>query len=1257
MIEIRDISGEVLMTVPVLADALSHEELMSSDYVQLSWSSDRGDILPVGCHIIHGGEKYSLLEDYVPSRANEAEFKYAPQFQSRIMRWQKAILPVYTYKGDGVTVKTRELDWNFTGTPADAMFMVRQALLNETGESWNVELGADLPETISLTSQSSSIWSVLSDIAELCETEWWADKAANYLYLGKCYRGVSASLEAGRNVGVPSVTRSSDGYYTRFYAFGSTRNVTQDNGVVRGSIVNKRLGLDPVKYPMGYKDIKGHFENGVFVSDLHPDEVFPLPLYFEDIYPSSKLTISNVRRRLRYHLDDNDNRIRIGGTDENPEYDQYAIWYFRVEGFEFSEELIIEGQELSAHFKSGQLRGREFALTYHKDAKVVADKADVDKLFAVGAGDYEIKFDEQTEGFIIPSVDYIIPADGDEVVIFNIKMPQEYTDSAMAELEQRLDEEIAERLKDNSSYEFDSNPVAFHEDMTDVVLGQRVSFVNDGRTLETRVTMVEKRLDFPCQQRIRVGNNIVKGSRQQLKDEVREVGREVNRLHEQGGYSAVVQRDHTRELMLSAGRYMAMQDTLEMLKGAVGGYSDAIDPITVQTIALMVGDQSLQFRFTKSRGDLTPVVAPFSYDRNAKQLNAVGCSLIHLTLGIDSITAKNVRKASDYRSWDMGAWHSEIFDNPEKKYYLYAKVEKEGTVGTYVLSETAIGMEQAADYYHLLVGVLNAEYADTRELVTLYGFTEVLPSQITTNIIRSTDGSCYFDLENNEIGGAIKFKAGSSGIENVEGLAEAVQESVGGLEFGKYNLVRNSGFTGDFVTESLDSSTILDESQQLFSHPFRHWNRSNAIVQDSEVSESGKECVITTGGYISQKLQAKMIKGESYVVSFRAKGGSVQIVVAGFSKTLELSEDWQRYVVKFTAVNDISELAIISSNCTICEIQLERGNVVSAWGYSMWDNESSIAKYQSMQYLEAALAKGGTDVVGGLIFSNLLLLGNPSKSDNTAGVSGIYEDDTDVSFWAGGSYAQAIATVAKYVEDPTYQPTDAEVALMAKAVITHGGRAILNDIILRGTIYTKKGMLGNLNITEDGIEVGTNQGGRVTITSAGIMIYNAKGYITGSLGYCGGTAISAVGEGGVGSCPLDRYHTGVYAASDKAAVFCPNGMYYGLRSVTRVVSEPGGTDADNPPNSIDSLDNNILVNMTSGTCYLKLSAVEEDGQEVIVESLGATINVRTGDDNIYSMAAKGYYGANSNPYTKSSGGVVRFKYYKGAGIWTATVIS
>jgi hypothetical protein len=37
--------------------------------------------------------------------------------------------------------------------------------------------------------------------------------------------------------------------------------------------------------------------------------------------------------------------------------------------------------------------------------------------------------------------------------------------------------------------------------------------------------------------------------------------------------------------------------------------------------------------------------------------------------------------------------------------------------------------------------------------------------------------------------------------------------------------------------------------------------------------------------------------------------------------------------------------------------------------------------------------------------------------------------------------------------DPAYEPTAEEVEQMAKFVVTHGGRAILNDVILRGYIY------------------------------------------------------------------------------------------------------------------------------------------------------------------------------------------------------------
>lgn len=759
MIEIKNIYGETLFQVPLLADSVAREELMAADYVQLSWNSGNGDVLPVGSYVLHEGEKYSLMEAYAPERKDEREFSYSPQFHSRIMRWQKALLPVYTYQSDGVTVKSKEFDWNFTGTPSDAMFMVRQAILNETGEAWTVLLSGGLPATINISSESSSIWSVLSDIAEACETEWWADKANNIIHLSKCEHGSPVVLEAGVNVKMPSVTKSSEDYFTRFYALGSSRNVTQFDGMVQGSLINKRLTLDPVKYPLGYKDVKGHFENGVFVSDLLPEEVSSTVLYFEDVYPSSDLKISGVRKRLRYRMDDDGNKVM-----KNGQYELYAIWYFSIKDFEFSEDLIIKNQTLSVHFKTGKLQGREFELKYHPEDKSVADVADVDESFSVKAGEYEIIFDEQTEGFIIPSVDYIIPEDRDEVILFNIEMPAEYTASAMDKLEEELDKELANRQKDNSSYEFDSNPVAFYRDGTSLSLGQKVTYINNGATLETRVMMVEKRLDYAFEQRLRVGNEQIKGSRQQLKDEVREVGREVNKQREQGDISSAIQREHSWSLMQTMGRYYAMKNTMDMLQGAFENFSQGINPVTVQTMGLLVGDESLQFKFTASRNDLTSINCPLVYDPHSGRMAVTrASSLIHLTLGLDDITAKNVRTAQDYKSWDMDdGWYSDPLD-PNKGYYVYAVVPMNGATGSYDVSPTHIGMRSVANVFYLLVGIINPEYAGKRDFATLYGYTQILPSQISTDNIRSADGKTYFDLAHNVLN--VGEKTGLSGTD------------------------------------------------------------------------------------------------------------------------------------------------------------------------------------------------------------------------------------------------------------------------------------------------------------------------------------------------------------------------------------------------------------------------------------------------------------------------------------------------------------
>ena len=508
MVEIKDISGKVLFSVLPNEQSKSVEELMNSDYIQLSWMSDKGTPIPLSAYIECNGEKYTLHEPYTPIRQDECTYQYAPRFQSRIMNWSKQITPIYTYEEDGRTVKSRDMDWDFTGSPADAMYIIKQAIKNETGEDWTVQLSDSLPATITISSQSSSIFSILNSIASECKTEWWADKKTNTLYLSKGIFGESITLEVGNNVQVPSVATDNEGYYTRFYAFGSTRNIVQ-GPTQSGAVVNNRLTLDPVKYPNGYKDIR---------EGLKQNEIFVKVLYFDEIYPSSKLTISDVRARLRYRLDNAGQKIQIGGTEEEPVYEQYAIWYFQIADFSFNADMIIEGKKLSVSFGSGQLASRDFELAYHEKTETVSDANDVTP-FEVKAGDYEIIIDE-TSGQIIPGVAYIIPQNGDSVILYNIQMPAEYTASAQAELEKELDKAMAYYTEDNNSYQIQSDPTWFYTNKTDISMGQAVTFINGTKSLSTRVLMVEKRLDLPCYQTIKVGNKVIKGNTQQLKDEV-----------------------------------------------------------------------------------------------------------------------------------------------------------------------------------------------------------------------------------------------------------------------------------------------------------------------------------------------------------------------------------------------------------------------------------------------------------------------------------------------------------------------------------------------------------------------------------------------------------------------------------------------------------------------------------------------------------------------------------------------------------------
>ena len=327
-----------------------------------------------------------------------------------------------------------------------------------------------------------------------------------------------------------------------------------------------------------------------------------------------------------------------------------------------------------------------------------------------------------------------------------------------------------------------------------------------------------------------------------------------------------------------------------------------------------------------------------------------------------------------------------------------------------------------------------------------------------------------------DIKGMFHIEQGSTGWRNMEGLpdeiqaaadlAQKAQDAIDNAAVGSVNLLRNSGFTGDYESETLSSDTQLSADTELYSKQLKYWTGVATVSADSAAG-SGYSAAI---GSLSQSVS--LIKNENYVISFKAKGVSVAVSCGDFSTTQPLASDYQRYTFKF-AFNGAG-IFMLSGTATICDLQLERGTIATDWKPSILDNDKATAGFQSINYIASAIKDGSVDILGGLILANMIQLGNYKDGKLqkvTAGVSGIYNDDDDVAFWAGGTLQQAILTVMRFRNDPNYQPTDEEWANMANFVATHGGNAFF-----RGYIYALGGYFrgkveianGKILLNEDG---------------------------------------------------------------------------------------------------------------------------------------------------------------------------------------------
>lgn len=541
--KIYSILGVEIADVPVQSNAEHERELMKSDFIRLEWSQSSLLELPCGSYIEYNGIKYRLLKDYKPEQQNTQQWDYSPEFQHPIM--MLGTIPFINVTGDTSSWESadKETEWNWTGMAIKLVqekfipFLNKYGVDNkDIGTGWTAVVNSNLKASETCSFQSMDFLSALSHAAQQFECEWHLDYDNKILYFGHINITTSELVfEVGDNIDKPTIRENNEGYYNAYIAKGSTRNISQVNDKGENIQVNKRLKLNPEKYPDGYIDRRK--------SDKEP--LVMKELIYDDIYPSLDLYIYNPRARTRFLLDSNTGK-RIEDKKDPTGYKRYSIWYVRLayqingewKDFNFSKDMLIgnlscqfQGNETSTKYTS-PLVGREFELKYHESDYVIpADPVNEDTGIEIKKGDYEIVYDESS-GLIIPTTIeggmYPLgdkePSEQNNILrLYNIALPSEYVSKAQEELEKQALEDIVYWESDRNNYEFNSNPVAFKADMPELFIGRGVVYKNGRYELKTRISKLVQKIDFPYEVEITVGNEEIKGSTTTMREQLQMV--------------------------------------------------------------------------------------------------------------------------------------------------------------------------------------------------------------------------------------------------------------------------------------------------------------------------------------------------------------------------------------------------------------------------------------------------------------------------------------------------------------------------------------------------------------------------------------------------------------------------------------------------------------------------------------------------------------------------------------------------------------
>lgn len=823
-----------------------YRSLMSKPQLVLKFSLSEFVEIPVGAWCEYQGVKYKLgsPENIKKNGTRNIEYTLTLGTLEDNMSLYKMRNPV-----------DKRLKWSMCAKPHELVEAIVWNLNQRDGAGvWKVGECLDAAEQ-TVEFNHTYVDAALQDVANKFETEWEINDYTISLHKVEYFKDDPLPLAYGKGngfePGVGRTTQSDELPIKRLYVQGGDRNIDRSKYGSAELLLPKSQTL-VYEGRIYQSDAEGYSIERI---DKVSDAVKEDSLDCSEIYPSRVGTVSAVEcidaGKNFYDIIDNSIPAELNFND-----------------------YVIEGETATIIFQKGMLAGD-------------------DKQFEFKYNHSERRFElvpQEIDGVTMPNETFS-PAVGDTYAIFGIMLPDSYicnnTDKTGASWD--MFREAARKLYENEDPKFTFTGtlqglwakknwlrVGGRLKVGGYVLFTDEQFAPDG--IPIRITGIKEFLTSPYAPVLEISNSV---SGKSVSSQLREIGQN----------EVATDNSIRNAVSYTKRRFRDVRETMAMLEDSMlDNFTNSINPLTVQTMMMLVGDESLQFRFVASKTDLTAVGDGITYDNTAKQLHIPHGFIQHMTLGIGTISSSHAD--SEYKVWEMNEYLSPYLDNGAKKYYLYAKVSRTDTTvkGDFLLSDRAIKMTDVAGYYHLLVGILNSEYDGERSYVSLYGFSEILPGRITTDKIVSSDGKTYFDLLLGEIGGNIKFIASDGSLKDVadlertdldylkEAFKDATTEIDGGVALSGFVGVRDAlknviaALCGYNPTSEDDYPLIFAGAQQgnveyygWTSNSYTHIYTQSATPSNGDNCFDNKGSVVgTVTNIVGAQIFALSTTGETY---------------------------------------------------------------------------------------------------------------------------------------------------------------------------------------------------------------------------------------------------------------------------------------------------------------------------------------------------------------------------------------------------------